>query len=117
VDPVERDASILDLKLDADRVAVKVRNQGNAPLGIEGRLQFFVRGASTPVATIDLPRTTILTEPFVEGELSSALPSPAVLPSGRYVVRAILDIGADHDIGAEREVTLTRATPSNASVR
>lgn len=117
VDPVERNASILDLLIDSDRIAVKVRNQGNAPLGIDGRLQFFVRGSSTPVATIDLPRTTVLTEPFVDGELSSLLPSPAALPSGRYVVRAILDIGADHDIGAEREVTLTRATSPNAPVR
>ena len=117
VDPVEREASILDLKLDTDHVAVKVRNQGNAPLGIEGRLQFFVRGASTPVATIDLPRTTVLTEPFVDAELIGLLPSPAALPSGRYVVRAILDIGADHDIGAEREITLTRADPANAPIR
>ena len=117
VDPVERDASILDLKIDSDRVAVKVRNQGNAPLGIEGRLQFFVRGSSTPTATVDLPRTTVLTEPFVDGELTSLLPSATALPSGRYVVRAILDIGADHDIGAEREVTVIRASNSNAPVR
>jgi hypothetical protein len=117
VDPVERDASILDLKIDSTRIAVKVRNQGNAPLGIEGRLQFFVPGSSIPAATIDLPRTTVLTEPFVDGELSGLLPSATALPSGRYVVRAILDIGADHDIGAEREITLTRASSSNAPVR
>ena len=54
---------------------------------------------------------------LLDGELSSLLPSAAALPSGRYVVRAILDIGADHDIGAEREITLIRASTPNAPVR
>jgi hypothetical protein len=58
-----------------------------------------------------------MTEPFVEGEVSAALPSAAILPSGRYRVRAILDIGAAQDLGAEREVVLVRTAPLNAAGR
>jgi len=114
VGPVEREATILGLRVDGDQAIVKVRNDGNTPLGIEGRLQFFVPGATTPAATIDLPRGTLLTEPVVEGEFGVGLPSPAALPAGRYLVRAVLDIGADHDIGAEREIVLTRSGQSSA---
>jgi len=108
VGSVDREATILGLRVDGDQAIVKVRNDGNTPLGIEGRLQFFVPGLTTPAATIDLPRGTLLTEPFIEGEFGVALPSPAMLPAGRYLVRAVLDIGADHDIGAEREIVLAR---------
>jgi hypothetical protein len=115
VDPVERQATIVGLRVDGDRAIVRVRNGGNAPLGIEGRLQFFAPGGTTAVATIEMPRGTLLTEPTVEGDFAAALPSVATLPSGRYLLRAILDIGAAQDIGAEQEVVITRTT--NVSVR
>jgi hypothetical protein len=115
--PIERSAQVLGIRVDNDRVGIQVRNTGNAPLGVEGRVQFFQSGSETPVATVDLPRSTLLTEPFVEGEVSAALPSAAILPSGRYRVRAILDIGAAQDLGAEREVVLVRTAPLNAAGR
>jgi hypothetical protein len=117
VDPVERNATILGLRVDGDRAVVRVRNDGNAPLGIEGHVQFFVPGAALPTVVLNLARATLLTEPSVEGEISVALPSPAVLAPGRYLVRAILDIGAAHDIGAEREIEVTRSGQTNGPVR
>lgn len=117
VDPVEREATVVDLRVDSDHVWVKLRNTGNAPLGVEGRIQFFAPGAAIPAATLDIPRGTLLTEPYVEGEFGAALPPSAVLPSGRYVVRAVLDIGAAHDLGAERDITVARGAAPDVLVR
>jgi hypothetical protein len=108
IEPVQRVASILDLQVTSDEALVTVRNDGNAPLGIEGRLEFFAAGATTPTATAIVPRGTVLPEPSTSGILASPLPVPATLPSGRYRVRAILDFGADHYIGAERTFDLVR---------
>jgi hypothetical protein len=116
IDPIERQASIVSLRVDHDRAVIRLHNGGNTPLGVEGRLQFFTPGTSVPVASVDVPRGTLLTEPIVEGEFAAALPPASVLPSGRYLVRAILDIGAAQDIGAEQELVITRASP-NAVVR
>jgi hypothetical protein len=108
VEPVQRDAAILDVEVRAGEAHVKVRNEGNVPLGIEGRLEFFAPGGSAPMATIDISRRTLLTEPTRDGIVRSTLPPPTTLPSGHYRVRAILDFGADHYIGAEREVAIVR---------
>ncbi len=108
VEPVERRASILDVAVDGDAARVKVRNEGNAPLGIEGHLEFLTPLATTPVATAAITRRTLLTEPSRDALLISTLPPPAALPSGRYRARVILDFGADHYIGAEREVDIAR---------
>lgn len=117
VDPVERQATILGMRTDTDRVVLTVRNRGNAPLGIEGRVEFLALDSRAPVATIQMPRGTLLTEPSVEGDFSASLPSPATLPSGKYLVRAILDIGTTQDIGAEQELTITRTATPNGSGR
>ena len=117
VDPVERQAAIVGLRFDSDRAVVSVRNQGNTPLGVEGRVDFLAPDTGTTVTTILIPRGTLLTEPSVEGDFSAALPSATVLPSGRYLVRAILDIGASQDIGAEQELVLTRTSNQNVAVR
>jgi hypothetical protein len=117
VDPVERDATILGIRVESDRVVVRVRNAGNAPLGVEGRFEFFQPGAARPLSTLEIGRGTLLTEPSVEGEFSAALPPPAALPSGRYRVRAILDVGAAHDFGGEREIVVTRSSRPNDPVR
>ena len=111
VGTVERAARIVDLQVDADAAFVKIRNEGNAPVGIDGRLEFYAPGASSPTATAVVPRATVLTEPTVEGTLISRLPPVTQLPSGKYRVRAILDYGAPHFIGAERELELVRAAP------
>jgi hypothetical protein len=117
LDPVERAASITDLRVAADEATVRVRNEGNAPLAVEGRLEFLTPGAKSATASVPFGRGTILTEPVVEGTLSAAMPAAGVLPSGHYVVRAILDFGADHYIGAEREIDLVRARPDHGPVR
>lgn len=117
VDPVERKATITSMRLDSDRAVIRVHNDGNSPLGIEGRVQFFVPGETTPVASIEVPRGTLLTEPIVDLDFTAALPPLPALPSGRYVVRAVLDIGADHDIGAEQELVLARTPPPHVPVR
>ncbi|SRR6266508_1122534 len=108
VEPVERRATILGVDVSAGEAQVKVRNEGNVPLAVEGRLEFFPPGASAPMVTSDVARLTLLTEPSRDGILTSTLPPPGALPSGRYRVRAILDFGADHYIGAEREVQIVR---------
>jgi hypothetical protein len=113
VEPVERRASILRLDVDAEEAQLKVRNDGNAPLAIEGRLEFLQPGASAPMATSTVVRRTLLIEPSRDGILTSTLPPPAALPSGRYRVRAILDFGADHYIGAEREMQIVRDANAN----
>jgi hypothetical protein len=111
VGTIERAARITDLQISGDTALVKLRNEGNAPVGVDGRLEFYAAGASSPTATVVVPRGTLLTEPTVDGTLMTKLPPPAQLPSGRYRVRAILDYGAPHYIGAEREIELVRAAP------
>ena len=80
-------------------------------------MEFLALDGGAPVATIQMPRGTLLTEPSVEGDFSAALPSPATLPPGKCLVRAILDIGTTQDIGAEQELTITRTTTPNGSGR
>ena len=110
VGTIERSARILTLEVGSDTARIRLRNDGNAPVGIDGRLEFYVPGATAPSATVTVPRGTLLTEPSVEGTLIAKLPPSTELPSGRYRVRAILDYGAAHYIGAEREVELVRAS-------
>jgi hypothetical protein len=109
VGSIDRAARILDLQVGSDNALIKLRNEGNAPVGIDGRLEFYAAGASAPTATAVVPRGTLLTEPSLDGTLVVKLPPPSQLPSGRYRVRAILDYGAAHYIGAEREIELVRA--------
>ena len=67
-----------------------------------------------PAAVVPLPRNMLLTEPVRTAALSVALPSPVDLPSGRYTVRLILDIGLDHYIGFQRALDIVRDTPAAA---
>jgi hypothetical protein len=113
VGAVERIARILDLEVTTDEARLKVRNEGNTPVGIDGRLEFFVGADASPMATISVPRSTVLTEPSIDGTLIARLPPPADLPSGRYRVRAVLDYGATHYIGAEKELDIVRAVQSS----
>ena len=111
VGTIARAARILDLQVSGESASIKLRNEGNAPVGVDGRLEFYAAGAAAPTATVTVPRGTVLTEPSVDGTLVARLPPAAQLPSGRYRVRAILDYGAPHYIGAEREIELVRASP------
>jgi hypothetical protein len=117
VGEVDRDASIVDLDLAGEEVRIRVQNDGNAPVGIEGQVEWLQVGSDTPVATVDLPRFTVFTEPMVQGLLRAPLPAAHALPDGRYLMRAILDFDGDHYIGAEREVTVVRAGEKNGGDR
>lgn len=114
---VRRAASILDLGLAGDRATVRLRNDGNAPLGVEGRIEFLRPAAGeTVVSSSTLPRRTLLPEPSPEGIIGVPLPPASVLPDGEYLMRAVLDYGADHYIGAERAVVVSRG-PAGAPSR
>lgn len=108
VDPVDRAARILDVSIDDKNASIKVQNDGNAPIAVEGRFEFLLSSDTQPVAVATLPRGTLLPEPITTGVFSAALPDPQVLPSGRYLVRAIIDIGLDHYLGVQRELDVRR---------
>ena len=104
----QRAAEIMAVEILNDSAIVKLRNDGNTPLAIEGRFEFVKPGATRPTAVVNLTRNLLLTQPILTGQFSAKLPDPASLPSGRYLVRAIIDYGADHYIGTEREMDVAR---------
>ena len=111
VGDIQRAAEIIGVDVVGDAAIVKIRNDGNAPLAIEGRFEFVKPGESEPTAVINLARNTLLTEPIVTGLFSASLPARSALPSGRYIVRAIVDYGVDHYIGTQREMHINREAP------
>ena len=114
VGTIERGLEILSVDIAADRAVFRVQNTGNTPVPVEGRLEFLRAGDDKPVAVAELPRNILLTEPIATGIYSVDLPPTSALPTGHYVVRLLLDIGADHYIGAQRELDLHRVTPGAA---
>ncbi len=112
IDPVERGADVLAIDVDGSHATARIQNTGNTPTAVEGRFEFVRPGDTTPAAVIDLPRNMLLTEPVRTAAFSVPLPDAATLPSGRYTVRLILDIGLDHYIGLQRSVDLVRDTPA-----
>jgi hypothetical protein len=103
-----RAVQITGVEILNDSAVVKLRNDGNTPLAIEGRFEFVKPGATEPTAIVPLIRNLLLTEPILTGAYSAKLPDDVVLPSGRYLVRAIIDFGVDHYIGAQREMNIER---------
>lgn len=108
IDPIERGADVLAIDVDGRRATARIENTGNTPTAVEGRFEFVRPGETAPVAVVALPRNMLLTEPVRTAALSVQLPDAATLPSGRYTVRLILDIGLDHYIGLQRSVDLVR---------
>jgi hypothetical protein len=106
-----RAAEITSVEVRDESAVVKLRNDGNTPLAIEGRFEFIRPGTTEPVAVVALARGTLLTQPILTGLFSVKRPDTTLLPSGRYMVRAIIDYGADHYIGTEREMSIERAPP------
>jgi acyl-CoA hydrolase len=106
-----RAVAITAVEILNDVAVVKLRNDGNTPLAIEGRFEFVKPGATEPTAVVPLTRSLLLTEPILTGAYSAKLPDDAVLPSGRYLVRAIIDYGVDHYIGTQREMDVVRGVP------
>lgn len=117
VGELQRAAEITAVEVLGDAAIVKIRNDGNTPLAIEGRFEFIKPGAAEPTAVVTLARSTLLTEPIASGLFSAKLPDASSLPSGRYLVRAIIDYGVDHYIGTQREMDITRELPVLAEAR
>ena len=108
----QRAAEITAVESSSDTAVVRLRNDGNTPLAIEGRFEFVKPGATEPTAVVTLARNTLLTAADPDRPvLRQAFPMPASLPSGRYMVRAIVDYGVDHYIGTQREMTIDRDAP------
>jgi hypothetical protein len=108
IDPVQRQVEISDIRTSARQVAVTLRNVGNAPAGVEGRIEVFPAGGQEIVATALLPRVTVLTEPLDRRRVTAEIPGLAALPAGRYRMLVVLDLGLDYDIGAQRELVIPR---------
>ena len=112
VEPVERAVEFLDVQVGALEARLKLRNDGNAPLAVEGRFEFLSAEQFGLVAVVPIPRSTLLPEPIATGTVRAPLPPSAKLPPGRYMVRAIIDIGLDHYLGVEREIEVSRDVAS-----
>lgn len=108
VDPIDKAARITSVDLLNDHAEVRVENIGNAPLGVEGRIEFLKPGTEQLIATAQISRRTVVTEPFRSAILRSQLPEPSELPSGEYLVRVILDIGVDAYIGVQNVLEVSR---------
>lgn len=108
VGEVDRSAAIVDLQVEPDAAVVTVRNQGNTHLRVDGHVEFVDLDANDAPVTVPLPRTTLLTEPIAERQVRVRLPDRATLPPGRYDVRAVVDVGNDHYLGATRQVFIER---------
>jgi hypothetical protein len=106
LDPVVRQVAITGIDISARQAKVTVRNVGNAPVGLVGRIEILRTAGSAPVVSAKLPRTTVLTEPSVTRSLVAVLPDLTALPAGHYLVRVVLDLGLDHDLGAQRELVI-----------
>jgi len=113
--PIETAAHILAVDLDAEEAHIRMENEGNAPVAAEGRLEFLDTGTTQTVATVSFPRTTLLLDPSTRRRISIPLPGVDALPSGRYLVRVIIDVGLDHYIGVQREMEIHREPGAMAS--
>ena len=108
VPPVERAAAIAGVDVGPDEVMVRVRNDGNGPIGAQGYVEFVpVAGNGRPI-TIVVPREGVFPEPIRTRALYAPLPNAQALPSGRYRVRVVMDVGLDHYVGVEKEIDLKR---------
>ena len=109
LDPVQRSVRIDGIELTGSDVAVKVHNDGNTPVPVEGRFEFVKPGSTEIVATVPLDRQVLLMDPMPSGRYAVALPPADSLPAARYQVRVILDIGLEHFIGAQRDLVVERS--------
>jgi len=108
VPPVERAAAIAGVDVGPDEVVVRVRNDGNGPIGAQGYVDFVpVNGSGGPIRII-VPRGGVFPEPIRTRALYAPLPNAQALPSGRYRVRVVMDVGLDHYVGVQKEMDLKR---------
>jgi hypothetical protein len=106
IPPIVKDVEVSGVQLSRRQVKVTLRNTGNAPVGVEGRIEVLRPDRQEPVAATSLPRVTILTEPVSSREVAADFPGLATLPAGRYLMRVVLDLGLDHDLGVQRELVI-----------
>ncbi len=111
IDPVERGADVISIEVDGQVATARIENTGNTPTSVEGRFEFLRDGETRPAAVVTLPRNVLLTEPVRTAAFSVPLPAPDQLPTGRYTVRLILDVGLDHFIGMQRTLDIVRGSP------
>jgi hypothetical protein len=115
IEPVERKARITEIRVLPDRAELRIRNEGNCPLALEGRIEFLKPGAKNPTDTVVIPRSPSLPEPFDTTTITVPLNDAGALPSGQYLVRAVLDIGTDYYLGAQKEMLVSRETGPTTS--
>jgi hypothetical protein len=106
LDPVVRQVEIAGIDISARQAKITVRNVGNAPVGLVGRIEILRTAGGAPVVSAAFHRATVLTEPSVTRSLVAVLPDLAALPAGHYLARVVLDLGLDHDLGAQRELVI-----------
>lgn len=112
VSPCKRSARLVGARLDGDRIVVKMCNDGDVPLKVTGRAEFYKPGDEKPTAVARMAAEPLLPEPTNVCEYSVALPAPDILPAGRYKVRIIVDAGLDFLMGAEKELDITKLDSS-----
>jgi len=112
VSPCKRSARLVGARLDGDKIAVRMCNDGNVPLRVTGMVEFYKPGDDKPTAVAKIGAEPLLPEPTNVCEYSVALPAPDILPSGKYKVRIIIDVGLDFLMGAEKELDITKPDSS-----
>ena len=110
IDPIEKAAKIHGVRISDDKAEVLIRNTGNTPLGVEGRVEFLTPDGAEPVAVAAVARRTVVLDPAPEALLLAKLPDRNKLPSGRYIVRVVLDVGLDAYIGVQKIVEVDRGS-------
>ncbi|MHB1458765.1 MAG: fimbrial biogenesis chaperone [Armatimonadota bacterium] len=110
ISPIDRSAKFLDLQVNGESASVKLRNTGDCPLLTTGRFEFIRPGEKTPAAVVPFSGALFLS-PVDTRIFTVALPPIGKLPSGRYIVRVVLDIGIDRFLGVQKEIDVKRTQP------
>lgn len=117
---LQRNIKFVNLEASRDRATLSLRNTGNVQLRVEGTLEFYRPGSSKPVlevkipADVSLPMATLASKEDVSGlpppdpvrEITIVFPGGMSLEAGKYLLRAVVDIGSDHLFGAEKHITI-----------
>lgn len=108
IQPLNRSAQVAAVEISDGLAKVKLINDGNTPIAVEGRFEFSGEALAGGPVKVALPRTTVFREPQNSAIIAVPLPPAEQLPSGAYSVRLILDIGLDHLIGVQKNINLQR---------
>ena len=112
IPPAVRSAKLAGIQISEDKLLVKLCNDGDIPLRVNGAFEFYRLEEDKLVATVKIGGEPLLPDPINTCEFSVALPSAKELPSGKYKVRAIMDVGLDYLLGAEKQLEIIRANGS-----